>query len=178
MKKGKNANYFDGSLTDGTSTMRFVGFTTEQQNKLATYLEAHQPACLINCEVNRSRQGNSFEIILKKFTEITQSQKTIDESDVTANLVDLPATIALEQLPDIAEFNRVSASVKVVFVHDAVQLACGKNKQDVIISDCTAVGRFVLWEDDVDILVEKESYRLNNVLVKEFQKHWVNSDHQ
>ena len=37
MKTGKRAKFFEGKLTDGTKTMRMVGFWSHQQNQLATY---------------------------------------------------------------------------------------------------------------------------------------------
>ena len=37
MKTGNRAKFFEGKLTDGTKTMRMVGFRSHQQNQLATY---------------------------------------------------------------------------------------------------------------------------------------------
>ena len=39
LKKGKNSVYFDGSITDGISFMRVVGFSAEQQQKVAAYVK-------------------------------------------------------------------------------------------------------------------------------------------
>lgn len=55
VKRGKNSFYFDGMLTDGTTNLRVVGFTAEQQKKLAPFLDTREAACLTNCEVKKSR---------------------------------------------------------------------------------------------------------------------------
>jgi len=68
-------------MTDGTSNMRIVGFSPDQQKKLASFLELKQPTHLINCEVKPSRQGDKLEIMLKKFTEIAKSPKKIEVPD-------------------------------------------------------------------------------------------------
>ena len=48
VKKGKTCRYFDGVLTDGTSTMRLVGFRQDQQKRLITFSEnKHQFHCRI-----------------------------------------------------------------------------------------------------------------------------------
>ena len=66
VKKGKNANYFDGNMTDGTTNLRFVGFNTEQQKKLSSLFKSREAAHLTNCEIKRSRQGDKLEVMIKK----------------------------------------------------------------------------------------------------------------
>lgn len=143
-KREKNSIYFDGVVSDGTSHLRLVGFTTEQQKKLSTLLEAKQPAYLTNCELKRNRQGDKMEIILKKFTTIGKSPKKIDlpADEVT---VDSPELITLDQLPDIQPFQRVSIDIKAVFVCEPLQVTGGKKKQDIIIADRYTTARLTIW---------------------------------
>ena len=77
-KKGENASYFDGTLTDGTRKIRMIGFSSDQQKKLSSYQESQHPIILNNCEIKQSRQGDQYEILLKKFTNITESPKKIE----------------------------------------------------------------------------------------------------
>jgi hypothetical protein len=37
VKDGKRSKYFDGSLTDATTHIRMVGFSSDQQRKLTPY---------------------------------------------------------------------------------------------------------------------------------------------
>ncbi len=169
MQKGKNTNYFDGSISDGTCTMRVIGFTAEQQKKLSFHMEGHDSACLVNCEVKRSRQGDSFEIILKKFTEIRSSEKKFEEGVINSK-INSPETVAVASICDKGEFTRISVDAKVIFVHDPIQMASGKIKQDIIIADSTGTTRLVLWESDVNSVTLNKSYKFNNIVIKEFQE--------
>ena len=48
VKKGKTCRYFDGVLTDGTSTMRLVGFRQDQQSDSLHFQKTkHQSHCMI-----------------------------------------------------------------------------------------------------------------------------------
>ena len=59
-------------------------------------------------------------------------------------------TISLDQLPDLAQFQRVSVAVKALRLDDPIQLTSGKRKQDVIVSDSTGSIRLTLWEDEIE----------------------------
>ena len=82
VKKGRSSIYFDGTLTDGTSKIRMVGFSSDQRKKLASFADSSQSVQLINCEIKQSREGDKMEIILKKFTDIKKSPKDIDTSNL------------------------------------------------------------------------------------------------
>ena len=60
VKKGKTSIYFDGTMTDGDSHFRVVGFSSEQQKKLASFMDSKDPLELSNCEVKRSRQCDKW----------------------------------------------------------------------------------------------------------------------
>ncbi len=149
--------------------MRVVGFTTEQQKKLSFHMEGHDSACLVNCEVKRSRQGDSFEIILKKFTEIRSLEKKFYEGLINSKIIS-PETVAVASIYDKGEFTRISVDAKVIFVHDPIQVASGKIKQDITIADSTGTTRLVLWESDVNSVTLNKSYKFNNIVIKEFQE--------
>ena len=115
VKKGKRSVYFDGTLTDGTSHIRVVGFNPDQQHKLSSYFDEKEPARLINCEFKPTREGNTMQIMLEKFTEITSSTKkiAIPEDDPST-----PNVIKIIDLPSINNFQRVSFDIKVVAINE------------------------------------------------------------
>ncbi len=87
--------------------LEYVLIATEQQKKLSFHMEGHDSACLVNCEVKRSRQGDSFEIILKKFTEIRSSENKFDEGLINSKIIS-PETVAVASINDKGEFTRIS----------------------------------------------------------------------
>ena len=54
MKRNKsNKNYFDGSLTDGKSEIRMIGFDQKLQQQLASYRESKEMVIISNyCKLN------------------------------------------------------------------------------------------------------------------------------
>ena len=42
VKKGRTCSYFDGTLADGTSKIRVVGFSSSQQNIISNYKTTDQ----------------------------------------------------------------------------------------------------------------------------------------
>ena len=61
IKKGCKSNYFDGSVSDGKSKVRLVGFSPSQQTKM----ERKQAIKFDDCEVRHARRGQKMEILLK-----------------------------------------------------------------------------------------------------------------
>ena len=43
VKKGRNSDYFEGTVTDGKSTVRLVGFRKSQQSKIQRFMDKQQP---------------------------------------------------------------------------------------------------------------------------------------
>ena len=166
VKKGKRSVYFDGTLTDGTSHIRVVGFNPDQQRKLSSYFDKKEPARLINCEVKPAREGNTMEIMLKKFTEITSSPKKIA---IPEDVPSTPNVIKIIDLPSINNFQRVSVDIKVVAINEPLNVAGGKTKQDITVADDTSTARLTLWQENVDTLTINGSYHLSGMVVREFQ---------
>ena len=64
MKKGQsNHPYFDGTLTDGKTSMRFFGYDQAARRKLVEANESKKPIALNNCEVKNSTRG--FQVRLQ-----------------------------------------------------------------------------------------------------------------
>ena len=51
VKKGRNSDYFEGTVTDGKSTVRLVGFKRSQQSKIQRFMDKQQPILLDDCEI-------------------------------------------------------------------------------------------------------------------------------
>ena len=159
--------YFDGCVTDGESRMRIVGFSSEQQRKLACFKEKEQAAHLVNCEIKRSREGDKMELMLKKWSKIDKSEKNITIPD-NVQLLESSTFMELKDVQDMQEFQRVSAKVKVVYVNEAVTVTGGSQKQDVIVADSSAWACLTLWEEMVNTMNVGISYSLVSVMVKQY----------
>ena len=104
VKKGKTCRYFDGVLTDGTSTMRLVGFRQEQQKQLITFSENKTPVSLQDCQIKVSRQGNQMEALLKNGTKISPSKRKFDIPEGDDD--DTSAAITIAEIQEIQPFKK------------------------------------------------------------------------
>ena len=87
--------------------------------------------------------------------------------------------ISLEDIENIASYERVTVTVKVLDVDSQSEVKGGKRKQDIIITDATAVARFTVWEDDINRLNREKSYKLTDILLKEYNsKKLLNSSRE
>ena len=66
--------YFDGKLSDGKGTARFVCFDAKMHEKLS---DAHEKKSLAlsNCEVKEAKYFTGLELVVKKSTEVHHSPK-------------------------------------------------------------------------------------------------------
>ena len=80
------------------------------------------------------------------------------------------AEITLNKIPEIQVFQRITVAAKVINLSEPISVASGKRKQDVIISDCTNTTRLTVWEEDIGTLHVNNSYRCENVVVREFNQ--------
>ena len=70
MKKGRNANYFEGTVSDGTVKLRLIGFNSGQHKVMNDYLSNKQAVTLEDCEIKKRKQ---MEVMLKGTTKLNQS---------------------------------------------------------------------------------------------------------
>ena len=163
MKKGKSCEYFDGSLSDETANIRFVGFSTSVRHKLLQHQEKNDPVTLSHCQVQQSRQNDNLEVKLNSVTAIKKADKNI----FINNPVD--SVIKLVTIQDMAEYSTVTVDTKVLHIEDPVQLLDGRSKQDLMISDGTQYIKLTLWEAEVGKFKKYQCYRLSNLLIHEFR---------
>ena len=102
--KGAKSAYFDGTVSDGTSKLRLVGFSTKQQKLMEDFMAKKQPIELTDCEVKRARRGDQMELLLKTTTAIHGSPKKIEV--LSADFEDdKPRVIMLEGLQAIDTYS-------------------------------------------------------------------------
>ena len=169
MKKSRTCQYFDGELSDGKKHMRLFGFDSARsvRRKLEEFQGKDATIALSNCEVKRSRQGDSLEILIGKESQVDVSDKEFDASAIPN--AKYGETISLDQLPDLEQFQRVSVTIKALRVDDPQQIPTGKMKQDIIIGDSTGTTRLTLWEEEIGSMDEDSSYQLKGVTVRHFR---------
>jgi hypothetical protein len=168
VKKGRNANYFEGTIADEHTKLRLVGFSTDQQRKLNTFFKSKMPINLKNCQVKESRQGKQMEVMLKSTTEIIESEKGMDSSTFTFDDVNTAVTITLSQLSTEQNFQRVNVKIKVIDSRTPCYVTGQKKKQDIIIADDTANAKLTVWEEHVDTFEVSKCYSLRNITVREY----------
>ena len=149
--------------------MRLIGFSPQQQIQLNDLHKASSPVELTNCEVKHSRQGQSYDIMLKSNTQIKKSPKKIDMDAIMASTLE-SKPITLDALPTLPQYEKVSVNVKVLQLFKTEEVGQEKKvKRDALIADHTAATKVVLWEQQIDALQEGKCYNLTNFHVKEFQ---------
>ena len=124
IKKGCKSNYFDGTISDGVSKVRLLGFNPLQRTRMKILMDKKQAVKLEDCEVRHARRGQNMEILLKGSTKIGTSPKKFDYSNIP---IDDEITL-LSDIESKGVFDRVSVRVKVSKVTDPAEVPTGKNK--------------------------------------------------
>lgn len=166
VKKGRNSNYFDGTLYDGHHQVRIVGFLPAQQKKLDGFWISKKAVAVKNCEVKPSRQGgDQMEVILKTSTEISASPRDLDAS-VFTTFEPQASVISLSKMGSLDNYEKVIADVKVLTMMEPINVSGGKRKRDVTVGDQTGKARVTLWQEHIDSVEVEGSYRLKNFVIR------------
>lgn len=169
MKQSDTCSYFDGQITDGKSSMRLFGFDSTARRQLVDFNESKKPVSLSNCTVRRARKGNKLEILVSKDTGILKSEKKLNV-DIDAIMEYPTGKIAtLEETMQMQQFERVTVSVKVIRVEEAMEIPGGLRKQDVMVGDKSGTVRFTVWESEIGQVQTGCSYKLTGVMVREYR---------
>lgn len=109
---------FDGRITDGEATLRFVGFTTEQQEQISK-IAANDPISIAECSIRKARTGDSLEIIIHDNTIISKSTTKFDVGvKPTVHSTDTIIELLLANLKLQPSFQKVCVSAKVLEIGD------------------------------------------------------------
>ena len=165
MKKGKAANFFEATITDGKTEMRVVGFQGTHRKRLADFQENSQTVTLENCKIKKARQSDDLEVQLKSNTTLRKSPMKYAVSSKSLMKED----ICLKDLTDKPVYSKVSFQAKVINVDYPAKLAGGLSKQEVTVADSTAAARITLWQSDINTVEEFESYYFKGMSVRSFK---------
>ena len=169
IKKGRNSNFFDATLSDNTSSVRLVGFTPQQQVKLENMHKNKSPVEFLDCVIKDSRHGVGYDIMLKSNTKITSSPKKLDMDTITSSTLQ-SKPITLDTLFSLHQYERVTVNIKVLELQNIEEVGPAKTrKRNIIVADATATTTLVVWEKYVDALEKGKSYTLEHFHVKEFK---------
>ncbi len=105
VKKGKTTVYFDGTVSDGASKIRLVGFSSKQRKVMEDFMSKRQPVKLSDCEIKQARRGDQMEVLLKGNTSIDKSPKTIEVQSVEFESNE-PTLVTLYELPSIEDHKK------------------------------------------------------------------------
>jgi len=174
-RKNDRVHYFDGCLSDGSKTVRFVSFDPKLRPQIEKAKEDLRGVSLTNCAVKRNR--GEMEVVVSTQSKILNSPKKfkVDESTLMngsqgGSNMDIAS---LDMIGDIHEHQYISVKGKVVAIREiekVVVKSSGKmlTKRECLFADSTAVYRCVVWEDQVKVLHEEKSYKLSKATVRSF----------
>ena len=167
-KSKKGNNYYHGQLCDGKQSLRFVGFASNHQKMLEEFLEGRKSVEIRNCQIKKSnRDSDKLEVLVKGATKICPSEKKFDVSKMEFQQNE-SVEIMLEKVDEIEPFTRININVNVIKCGEPITLGT-RQKQEVTVSDATGLGTVQLWENNIGILEEGQSYRLMNFRVVEYE---------
>ena len=124
----------------------------EQRRRLHSYCE---PITLKNCQVQLNKFNPQLEILLKNDTQVESSDmNTVGSQEIQLN-----------ELSEQDEYDKVTIKAQIIKVNEPKKFGPGNLKQDVIIADSTATAKLMLWESDVNMLLETKSYQMSRKIV-------------
>ena len=168
MKRSRSSSFFEGSITDGKASMRLYGFDSTVRRKLSHFMDATQSVVLDNCEVKPSRLNDNLELYVSPRTEMERSAKSYEVHHEDKNSNTTGKEVLLADIDDLPCYERVTVNVKVSNVDEEFEVKGGKRKQDVVVTDSSGVARFTVWEEDIGRLQKGHSYKLIDVMIREY----------
>ena len=168
MRKGKTGtSFFDGRISDGVSSMRFVGFDSKVRRRIVEYEGKDTAVTLSKCEIKRGRHdGDGLEVHVKNATEVVKSEKKFDVSKERTQKDEVTDIRSVEGL---VLYQRVTVEGKVVELEQMKEVSGGKKKQDLVVADSTGSIRLTIWEEVIGLVVEGKCYRFAGMMVREFK---------
>ena len=167
-KKNANVRYFNGQISDGKQTARIICFDPSLHQTVDQALKNRSSISFVNCQVKPNVFDKQLEVVAttsRIYTVPTENfeDKTSSKQISISELSDLSTTALLQ----------VDITIKVLSIDPSTTV--NKNdgskvtKQDCIISDSTGTCRLVLWETDVEKLVQGQSYQIKVASVRIFK---------
>ena len=169
VKRAKSGvQYYDGCATDGSRKLRFVGFDTDSQQKIAEIADTKTPVKATNCSIKRNR-NQDLEIHINQSTVIAPSPKKIDFAEFkTATVKD----VTIVSVDDTADGAIVNIRAKIVAIAPARPVSTGI-VQELTVADNTGSISLSLWDENIDKLVMSAAYSLNHLSVRTYHNRKV-----
>ena len=168
-KRG-NCKYFNGKLTDGMKTARFVSFEPSLRPAIERFKNENMTVAISSCQIQENEYDKNLEIKATKQSRVQPSPKRF-KLDSTEEASD-SKFITTDDLPSIAINQAISIIGKIVHVDPPMEINSKKGKkltkQDCILKDEKSSCRIVLWEENVGKLSKGASIKLLNVIVKQY----------
>ena len=150
-----------------------ISFEPKLRPSLEKAREEKKSVALIRCKIQEGKFDQKLEIVTSKHTKVEFSPKKfkLDELHEEASP---PVEISIENVLEMPVDQSIAVIGKVVRVQPAVAVTSkhhGKplHKQDCTIRDKKGSIRIVLWQDNIDKLMEGKSYRIQNVLLRQYE---------
>ena len=168
MKKGKmGSNCFDGRISDGVASMRFVGYDSSVRRRILEHEGKDSAVTMSKCEIKHGRHdGDGFEVHIRNSTEVAMSEKKFDVSKEKAEKYEVTGIKSVESM---VQYQRVIVEGKVVELDKVKEVSGGKKKQDMVVSDSSGSIRLTIWEDMIGQVAEGLSYRFTGMMVRMFK---------
>ena len=163
MKQGK---YFEGRIADTQASLRLVGFDPNVQQQLLTKYDKKEAVTIQNCMLQKSKYSDEIEVLVTKTKKIEKSLREFE--NVVQSKLTTVQEIAMKELQDMTDNQKVSVTVKVLEVEKETEVKQGLYNQDITIADSTGHGRLTLWQADRGKLDINKSYSIKNIIVKSF----------
>ena len=174
-KKNANVRYFNGRISDGKQTARIICFDPSLHQTVDQALKNRSSISFVNCQVKPNVFDKQLEVVATTRTKVETTSRIYTVP--TENFEDETSSkqISISELSDLSTtaLQQVDITIKVLSIDPSTTV--NKNdgskvtKQDCIISDSTGTCRLVLWETDVEKLVQGQSYQIKGASVRIFK---------
>ena len=109
------SKYFTCEVTDRQTHRRAVGFDSKVHQKLACFYNNKVPVAIGNCQIKESLYSSNLEVIIC-------NSSVLENHPLMFLLMSINQKLNLEDLPQLANFLRVTVKIKVIAVHDTVRV--------------------------------------------------------
>lgn len=130
---------------------------------LKNFGQKNTPVRLSNCAIQKNKLSGKLEVALKGYTEIEKSSTMLQlENIATLGSQEIP----LRKLPKMKDYDKVTVRVKILRMLPPEN---NKSKQELFVSDATAVANVTIWQEDINKFKLGASYQLNRFSVRSYR---------
>ena len=163
-KKEEQQPYFDGHLSDGTTTLRFIGFDEEFHSVLKSQHSSEDLVILTKCNLAKAKRDTDRSPV----AYINKGKTTIDKSP---KKFEIPSPNLLSNNKILLEQLALLRLHIVLKVHHPITVGYdNKIMQKVLIADNTGNTTIQLWGYEISTIKINKTYKFTNFAVKEFSE--------